>query len=192
MSKLQMTEVEFKYNAEDITLTAFTQFCKAKSPIKSKVASGWDLFYTSKKDPDSFYRHRTGPDMNQLTYKKKTSDTNNFIRDEQNVDLSKSESIQHVKSFLSRFKYEYANSLFKNCFIYEYDYYTLVYYVCYDENMNELGRFIEIELSETIGWENEKEAFSELVILEKLCKPLGLTPQGRVKRSLFEMYGVSK
>lgn len=185
---MKFTEVEFKYKADNVDLQKFDEFCMNKKPNKVVLASGWDHFFNNPKDADAFYRHRIGPDMNQLTYKCKKSDINNVIRDEQNVNLAPSENKEHVEAFLARFKYKYNTSLFKTCFVYTYDRYILVYYIVYDKGMKELGRFIEIEMSEEHSWSNEQEAYNELVIIEKLCKAIGLNPQSRVKRSLFEMY----
>jgi adenylate cyclase class IV len=192
MSRLTMTEIEFKYKADNISLSAFDQFCKDKSPVKHITASGWDHFYSSDKDSGAFYRHRTGPDINQLTYKRKKNDTNNVVRDEQNLNMSDSETTGSVRAFLLRFKYEFNASLFKTCFVYVYDRYTLVYYLVYDTDMKELGRFIEIEMSEEHSWASEDEAYKELVIIEKICKSVGISPQARVRKSLFELFAKEK
>jgi adenylate cyclase class IV len=185
---IQFKEIEFKYKADNISLEGFRTFCEARNPRKTIQASGFDYFFDNAKDPDSFYRHRVGADTNQLTYKKKKSDVNNVIRDEQNVNLDPKETPEHVRAFLARFKYNFNTALFKTCFVYNYDKYTLVYYICYDTGMKELGRFIEIEMSEEHSWATEQEAYGELVIIEKLCKEIGLTPQNRVRRSLYEMF----
>jgi hypothetical protein len=54
--------------------------------------------------------------------------------------------------------------------------------------MNELKRFIEIEAKEDYKWASEEEAWNEVVKYEKMFEPLGITPQNRVKRSLFELF----
>lgn len=188
MSGTKQLEIEFKYSASDISLSGFETFCKNASPKKQIIASGYDYFYENAKDPDSFCRHRVGPDSNQLTFKRKKADNNNFIRAEHNIDLVPAVTLEQVAALCSEFGYKYNSTLFKSCFIYVYDWYTLVYYVCFNEDMKELGRFFEIELSESHGWTDEKEAMSQLVILEKLCKPLGISPQSRIRRSLYEMF----
>jgi len=183
------SEVEFKYNADDITLDIFTKFCRGlnKAP-KVIYASGYDYFYASKGDVGAFWRHRVSPDSNLLTFKRKNNDKNNFVRVEVNLKLDLATSVDDVAALCDANRCPYQGSIFKNCFIYVYDWYTLVYYICYDQGMKELGRFIEIEMSEEHPWQSEQEAFEQLLVMEKLCKPLGLTPQGRIRRSLFEMY----
>lgn len=186
---MKAKEVEFKYNAENLTLSDFTEFCaKHKPSFKFIMASGWDDFYENIKDPTAFCRHRHGPDANQLTFKRKLADSNNFIRTEHNMDMTDKMRPDQVSALCSEFGYKYNTTLFKNCFIYKFDWYTLVYYICYDKDMKELGRFFEIEMAEEHDWKDEQEAWNELVVLEKLAKPLGVSPQSRVKRSLWEMY----
>lgn len=181
-------EVEFKYPAENISLSTFTNFCERRPSLAVTSASGYDHFYEKQDCIGSFCRLRVGADANQLTFKRKTEDGNNFVRTEHNIDLTRETTREQIDALLSEFNYRYNTSLFKNCFIYKYDWYTAVYYVVYDETMKELGRFIELEMSEDYPWSSQEEAYNQLLILEKLFKPLGLIPQVRVKRSLFEMY----
>jgi adenylate cyclase class IV len=186
---MKSTEVEFKYRADSISLTDFREFCLNLSSVpKYTEAAGFDYFWDKADDEDGFYRIRIGHDMNQLTYKHKTKDNNNYVRDEHNLDFVPSMTKEHVEAYVSSNGYKFNRSIFKNCFIYSYDTYTLVYYVCYDEDMHELGRFIEIEMREDYPWPTEKDAWNELVAMERICKPLGISPQARVKRSLFEMF----
>lgn len=185
---MTFSEVEFKYKAEDISLSAFKEFCLARSPLKAVEASGFDHFYASNAGDSSFCRHRVGADTNQLTFKRKTVETNCFIRTEHNIDLAPPVSLPQVAALCEEFGYSYNTSIFKNCFVYKYDWHMIAYYICYDVDMRELGRFVEIEMSEEYDWKNEKEAYSQLIILEKTCKSLGLGPQSRVKQSLFDMY----
>ena len=184
---INFCEVEFKYRAEGITLSKFTEFCESLNPKKIIVAAGYDYFYQKKGDDSSFCRHRLGPDSNQLTFKRKTTDSNNFIRTEHNLDL-RGVSKEQIRAFLADMSYDYNLSLYKNCFVYRYDWYTFVYYICYDLEMKEVGRFVEIEMSEEHDWADEADAWNELIVLEKIGKVIGLSPQARVKRSLFELY----
>lgn len=185
---MKYKEIEFKYYADDISLTSFSAFCKAREPKKFLHASGYDHFYENETNAGAFCRHRSGPDMNELTFKRKTSDNNNFVRTERNISLNRTMSQEDIEGLCAEFGYKYNTSIFKNCFIYKYDWYTLVYYICYNKDMNELGRFFEIEMAEDAQWGGEKDAWNELVVMEKLCKPLGVLPQSRIKKSLFELY----
>lgn len=181
-------EIEFKYKAS-CTLTEFIDFCKLQGSYKHVFSSGWDHFFHNVSNPDSFCRHRLGTDINQLTFKRKLSDANNYIRTEHNANLKDMEPAA-VQAMIKEFGYEYNTTIFKNCFIFDFDRYIFVYYIIYDADMNEKGRFIEIEMAEKHPWKDEQEAWGALTVLEKVAKPLGISPQGRVKRSLYEMFKV--
>jgi predicted adenylyl cyclase CyaB len=181
-------EVETKYSAEKISLTEFKAFCASKNPKNMTTPYGPDHFYKNLEIPDSFYRHRVGSDFNQLTFKKKLNDKNNFIRVEHNIDLKKNTKVETIAAYCSELGYKSTSSIFKTCTIYYYDKYSLVYYVCYDKDMKELGRFIEIEMDEDYAWGNEGEAWLELTQIEQECKALGLSAQARIKRSLYELF----
>lgn len=185
--KREYIEVEFKYNAQFISLTDFIAFCEASNPIRYIQASGYDHFYSSSKDKMQFGRHRVGPDYSQLTVKAKTQEDNNYVRQEDNLDFKDDISRAKVESFFSKFGYKHKRSIFKNCFIYKYENYTLVYYLIYTEDLNELGRYIEIEMSEDYPWECAEQAFEALKQVEKQCKNLGVIPQGRIRNSLYEI-----
>lgn len=188
---MKAKEVEFKYDAKNIKLEEFKTFCAHRKPSSQVVASGFDYFYSDKKDSESFCRHRIGSDTNQLTFKRKTSDANSYVRTEHNINLDRNMSQEQIKAFCSEFGYEYNTSLFKTCFVYIYEDYSLCYYVCYDSNMVEKRRFVEIEMHEDYPWSTEQEAWNALVALERICKPLGVSAQARVKLSLFELFRVT-
>lgn len=183
---MKFLEVETKYRADDIALDEFMQYCQLQSPDDYLVASGWDHFYDCSR-ADGFARHRVGPSFNQLTYKRKTTDANNYVRAEDNLDLLQSVTVAQVASFLAKFDYQHNRSIFKNCFIFKYAAYTAVFYVIYDETIKEIGRFIEIEMREDRVWASEDEAWQELLRIEKSFGRLGLKPQGRMKKSLYEL-----
>lgn len=184
---MKYKEIEFKYNADAIKLTAFTEFCTARKPINFTMAAGYDYFYTNPTQDDSFGRHRVGIDYNQLTFKRKTSTKNSFIRDEDNLLMASDISTDQVRSLFDKFGYYPNSTIYKNCFIYKYPKYTLVYYIVYTEELSEIGRFFEIEMSEEHKWESEDQAWQQLLDLEKECKSIGITAQSRIKKSLQEM-----
>lgn len=181
-------EVEFKYSAEHVPLVKFHEFCKSREPKNSLTVSGEDCFYDNKHSTDSFYRYRTGDDGVQLTFKKKTSKDNSFVRIEHNIDLGWKVNKESVEAYITDLGYSYAGRLFKTAFIYNYEDYCAVYYVCFNQDMREIGRFIELEINENYPWENQQEAQSKLLILEKLFKSLGLDPKNRLLLSLYEMF----
>lgn len=180
-------EIEFKYNALDISLDKFKEFCIARGPEVYEVVSGYDHFYSVPNDPNSFYRHRMGANTNQLTFKKKTTQDNSFIRIERNINLSLDTTEESIRGLCKDTGFNYNSSIFKTSFVYTYNWYIMAYYIVYDINMTEIGRFIEIEIREDAGIP-EQDAWNELVIIERVCKSLGLSPKNRIKDSLFEMY----
>lgn len=190
--RVKFKEIEFKYTADDMKLEDFIAFCEERQPKKQVIASGYDHFYETPQGSESFCRLRVGPDMNQLTFKRKTSESNNYVRTEHNLDIARKMTRAQVEALCAEFGYTYNTSIFKNCFVYTYDDHVLVYYICYDVNLNELGRFFEIEAREDYAWKTETEARDTIAALERICKPLGVSPQGRIKRSLFEMFRTAK
>jgi hypothetical protein len=70
-----------------------------------------------------------------------------------------------------------------------------VYYITYDENLKELDRFIEVEINKdkveeldsasVIPYTNAAAYLSEA---EKYLVTVGISPQNRMKKSLFELY----
>lgn len=183
---MKFKEIETKYNAEDMPYSVFEEFCQSRNPDHFILASGYDHFYDKKGDSTSFFRHRMGSDMNQLTFKKKTEAKNNFVRDEFNCDVSMTRD--EVKAFVGALGYEYNTSIFKTCFVFSYDFYVLSYYICYSLDMKEMDRFVEIEMREDKDFGSDEDAWTHLLVLEKLGKEIGLNPKGRIKRSLFEIY----
>lgn len=185
---MNFKEIEVKHRADGISLEKFDSFCRERQNFKKVIASGYDHFYSSPKQPDSFCRHRVGPDMNQLTFKRKNSNKNNYIRTEHNIDLDVSVTKNQIEALTSEFGYKFNFSLFKTCFVYMYPKHIFVFYVCYDTAMKELGRFVEIEAKEDFSWESDTEAWDYIIGLEKELARFGVSAQSRIKRSLFEMY----
>lgn len=177
-------EIEFKYRAK-IGLDVYGQLVAEKNPLEYVQVSGFDHFFYNKDDPKAFQRFRDGVDK-ELSLKRKESLNDNFIRLEINIPLPNYVKSEDVFSFCQGSGYEYTGSVFKSCFIYKFIDYTLSYYICYSNNMKELGRFIEIEVSNS---GSDMDCFSELVVLEKIWKSLKISPGDRVKESLFELYG---
>lgn len=181
-------EVEFKYSADHQSLVEFHEFCSARNPRASITVSGEDYFYDNKHQSESFYRYRAGDDGVQLTFKKKTAKENNFIRIEHNIDLGWKANKDDVEAYLSDLGYTYAGKLFKIAFIYNYEDHNLVYYICFNQDMREIGRYIEIEMSEQYPWVNQSQAWDSLVALEKLCSKIGAGISKRINLSLYELF----
>jgi adenylate cyclase class IV len=187
---LRSREIEFKYSAEDILVSKFIQFCEARKPIDTISVAGYDRFY--KGAEDTFYRHRRNIGENELTFKKKTTKDNSFVRVEHNISLKQQVTDEQINNYLEDIGYKYSFTLHKNCLIYNYVDHTLVLYTCYNEDMREVGRFIEIEMKEDYPWQSDQHAMENLIVMERICKPLGIKSSNRVMNSLFELYGDKK
>lgn len=187
---MKFKEVEYKYWADVISLQDFKAFCEARDPLESNEVSGYDHFYenTRTASADDFFRHRVGPDTNQLTYKRIPKDGTVVAREEHNIDLDPKTTRDQVTGFCKEMGYRYNMPLFKTIFYYVYDSYVASYYICYDDDMRECGRFIELEAKEDYPWKSVEEAQGQLKVLEKLYKGLGLSAPLRVSRSLYDMY----
>lgn len=185
----QPLEIEFKYRADSISLVDFEYFCQKYSTYEKRiVASGYDDFYSHKTDSDSFIRHRHGADFNQLTLKKKTANRNNFVRVEHNLMIGSDTLPSAVRSLCLDLGYAYNTSIYKNAFVYIYEKHVFCFYVVYDSELKELGRFVEIEMREDYPWESKDQAMDELISLEYAIKSLGITAQARVRKSLYEQF----
>lgn len=181
-------EIEFKYDAKNISLFDFIRFCKKTTKTNYLLVEGKDHFYGNDLRPDEFYRHRVGSDMNQMTYKKKLCKENNYIRIEYNLDLDLRVTKGAVEAMIAKYSFRYNTTLIKTAFIFETKKYTAVYYICYNEDREEVGRFIELEMAEKYPWKDERQAMAALKVLEKKFSAIGTNPRARVKDSLWEMY----
>lgn len=181
-------EVEFKYRADHIPLTHFEALCKALDSTNNFNVSGYDHFFSHSEHQDRFCRLRVGPDRNELTFKRQTTNKNNYIRTEHNILLNPQVRQEQVEALVEEFGYEYNASIFKSAWIFKFAKHVCSYYTVYNANLKELGRFIEIEMAEDYPWKNEEEAMEALISVEAQLKPLDISPQARIKRSLFEMF----
>jgi len=189
VEQVNSLELEYKYNAENISLPAFIEFCNALKPLKKLEVSSWDFYYTNleKGKENHFIRFRQS-DNAELTIKRKTSEANNWERLEIDLPLQGDKLNEStVNKFVSLLNYKFSAKIFKSCFIYWFDNVNIVYYVVYDSNLKELGRFLEIEVNkEQIN--NLSNPTTLLKIYEEKLKELNLKPANRLKKSLFEMF----
>jgi adenylate cyclase class IV len=177
-------EIEFKYNANNISIEQFISYFTGKTP--HIVVSGTDHFYSNCKKKSTFFRIRDSHNTLELTFKRKLQKNNSDIRIEYNIVSSTDKAT--LEGFLSELGYIYEFNLYKISYIFEFPHHKAAYYICYDPNMKEIGRFIEIEMREDYRWKNEGEAWNYLTLLAKLVKPLGLDKSTKVNKSLYEMY----
>lgn len=184
MVQMKFREVETKYSADDIKMEAFLRIIETLPIRKKMMVSSFDDYFV--KDAD-FIRYRYTDDRGELTIKQKLTDKNNNNRIEVNVP-TKGDNFKTTEAFCNMLGYHFNFGIYKTCNIFWTDKVDLVYYVVYDKELKEQRRFIEIEADESLEWESEEAAWAEIVKYEKLLEPLGITPQHRLKKSLFEIF----
>ena len=162
-------------------------FVKLVDPMNPEwiMVSSYDDYFVN--DKDEFIRYRYHDNMGELTIKRKTTDNNNLKRLEVNIK-TESKSSKSVSAFVELLGYKPNFSIFKTCKIAFLEKVVLVYYIVYDQNLNELNRFIEVEAREDYKWSNEEAAWEEVLKYEKTLEPLGITSRNRLKKSLFELF----
>lgn len=182
-------ELEFKFKADDVKLQDFLKHLETYSPDRGADVSSWDFYYTNAKNNDEFMRYRDS-DSPELTIKRKISTANNWERIEVDLPLDKVRMSKDVAdTWAGLLGYEPNFNIYKTCFIRWIGNVNAVYYIVYNENMKEIGRFIEVEVNkEAVPRLGVDKAFEELKGFEQGLSSLGLSPQNRLKRSLFEMF----
>lgn len=193
----QYSEVETKYRTTVSMLPTFKRVAESIQDLRRfTYAEGPDEYFVNPKDPSSFARIRYSehPDKDgkyyrQLSRKKKfEGHKDNVFRQETNLFLSENEVEeirQDVKISGSFFNFK----IHKYCHIYDFKDATIVFYSVREEGTTKEDFFIEIEVDEkTIHNLTEKEAWDVIHKYEKILEPVGVVPDKRLKKSLFEMY----
>jgi adenylate cyclase class IV len=146
--------------------------------------SGWDSYFTLGSD---FMRYRQSPDKPELTMKRKTKDSNNWERVEVDVELGTGHDPDSVYKFCDMAGFKLDFKIYKSCFIYWVGDVNYVYYIVYDENMKELDRFIEVEVTKGSNLSKAK-AVKKLKEAEDRLHYLDIMSKNRLKKSIFELY----
>lgn len=182
-------ELEFKYKADTVKLTEFVNLMNSKGFLVRKDVSSWDHYYTGVATKEQFIRYRES-DSPELTLKRKVKETNNWERVEVDLPLDpKRINKGTVDKWAQMEGYENNFTIYKSCFIFWFDIYNAVYYVVYDKEMNEKGRFIELEVNkDKVQGLGVETAFNKIKEMEKELATLGINPQNRLKKSLFEIF----
>jgi adenylate cyclase class IV len=185
----EFKELEFKYRADEVSLVSFVNLMNQVGYTTRKDVSSWDHYYTHTDNKDEFLRFRDS-DHPELTIKRKVKTTNNWERVEVDLPLDPARANKKtVDSWTSLEGYGNNFTIYKSCFIFWQELLNMVYYVVYDENMKEKGRFIEIEVNKNKVQEiGTTKAFEQLKEMERKLTALGINPQNRLKKSLFEMF----
>jgi predicted adenylyl cyclase CyaB len=183
-------EIEYKYSADDIDRLVFKDLIKSLNPKRFIYVESKDIYYAKSKD--EFLRYRMPSDnklsgeenRQELTFKKKSVDQNNWTRLEVNLRIDLNDS-DLVHMFCEGLGYKKNVELIKFCDIFYFDDCDIVYYSVKNEE-GKYSYFLEIESLENCGVTKEK-SLEVLQKYEKLLAPLGITPQKRKKLSLWEM-----
>lgn len=181
---MDFKEIETKYHAGHIDLADFVELVDTLKPEWLMISSYDDYFVNNAGD---FIRYRYHDAMGELTIKRKTKSSNNTNRIEVNIPTEGKDS-KTVAAFINLLGYRFNFSIFKTCKIAALEKITLVYYIVYDDSLNERYRFIEIEANEHYPWSSETEAWDEILKYEKMLKSIKITAKNRMRKSLFELF----
>ena len=189
------TEFETKYRVETQVLTEFKSIMDNFPGLTKFIyVEGPDEYFTK---AEGFARYRKashGLDDNraEVTIKVKPEGAkNNIIRKEINwrVDNTPRDAIHEGLKEMG-FKFNFC--IWKSCHIYNFEDATLVFYTVYDTTdgkPQKTDNFLEIEVSEEkIHGFNEDQCWDIIVKYEKALETIGISPQKRLRKSLFEMY----
>lgn len=193
--KLDHIEFETKYRVDSNITLPFKLVVEKMPTFKEFIyAEGPDDYFVN---DNLFARYRKeankGPNARaELTIKIKPEGAkNNIIREEYNVRVDGTPRETIVK-FLSALDFKHNFTVMKSCFIYRMDDATLVSYTVADITdgiLKSEDHFVEIEVSEEkIHDMTENQAWEILIKYEKSLEGLGINPQKRLRKSLYEMY----
>lgn len=184
---MSFKELEYKYRADEVGLAEFKALMSTLPTTKNLDASSWDIYYTKDDKSEKFQRFRDGGTP-ELTKKVKVSNNNNWERLEVDLPLDSSRVTEEIVSkYVSIDGYHENFRIWKNCFIYWLDNINFVYYIVYDRNLRETGRFIEVEVNKDCvsGLDSATDTLNQA---EKILERLGISYKNRLKKSLFELY----
>jgi adenylate cyclase class IV len=191
----KLTEFETKYRVEPHLLTEFKRIVGTVTLLeKFLYVEGPDEYWIRDENFARYRRPEHGLDNNraELTMKMKPKGAkNNIIRREWNwrVDGTPPETIREGLKDLG---FVFNFSVWKSCHIYNFDDATLVFYTVYDTTSGKASKtdsFVEIEVSEEhVSEMTETQAWTIIEKYEKILEGIDITPQKRMRRSLFEIY----
>lgn len=181
-------EIEFKYDASEISAYQFMNFCKDKKDfIKQVHVTGTDKFYSSVFNPNSFFRVRNDGTNVELTFKSKIR-ADNVYRVEYNLKLFEEGCVHEMIEESTGFVYN--NQIYKVSDVYIFKTYVAAYYIVYNRDYREVGRFVELELNVDFPSYDPDDSIKILELIERSFKEMGIKKSNRLSKSLFEMYRV--
>ena len=142
-------EIEYKYSAQDIHIETFDESMSLlNNNVPGILVSSHDDFFIQENSITignvDFIRYRYNDYVQELTLKKKTCSENNTNRVEINLNLNETDR-DKVASFLKTIGFNFSFRIYKTSKIYHIDNVVIAYYIVYNDNFKEIGRFIEIE-----------------------------------------------
>lgn len=174
-------EVERKYRARGRDWAPFVALCRSKSPGRELETMGPDTYFLR---GDTAIRWRVGKDISQLTIKERLSKVSSLVRNEYEIDLA-FPSPRAVIAFIKALGFEKLFRIRKQCHIFWYhseqgNVCVVIYRVSCRGFKDRY--FIEIEAEKG----QDEKASRHLV--KQWEKALGLSPDRRISRTLFEIY----
>lgn len=187
--KISNKELEYKYRADNVSPTDFEVLMQTLEYSDKIEVSSWDIYYIQKGTTDMFQRYRMSGDKPELTKKRKVKDTDNWERIEVDLPLDPDRVTEKiVKDYVGLDGYKENFRIYKSCFIYWFENVNMVWYSVYDRDMNEKGRFIEVEINKDKVEDLGDGAFEVLKNFEQELAKVNISPKNRLKKSLFEMF----
>jgi len=185
----EFKELEYKFSADHVKLTDFVKLMTGMKPNVRKDVSSWDYYYTNATNEDEFMRFRESNDP-ELTIKRKVKNSNNWERIECDLPIdNKRIKLSTIETYVGLLGYSENFRIYKTCFIFWFENVNYVYYIVYNENLKELGRFLEVEVNKdrvpVLGLDRAVEELKSSA--QKLDK-FEISLQNRLKKSLFEMF----
>lgn len=192
----KLTEFETKYRVEPNQLNSYKSILRNAIGLKKFVyVEGSDFYYVNAEGGFARYRkpmYGTDLSRTEITFKVKPEGAkNNIKRHEVNWKVGET-SREAIDAGLHLMGFKHNFTIWKECHIYVLEDATLAFYTVTDITENngvKYESFCEIEVDEeTIHNLTEEQAMAVIVKYEKLLEPLGLNPQRRLRKSLYEMY----
>lgn len=188
---LHNMEFETKFRVEGDLVYPFKRLVENLPDLEDFIyVESDDIYYV---DPNGeFARYRFSKNKldtrAEVTWKSKLPGSNNNIkRIEYNwrVDGTPADAIAgalELKGFTRNFR------ISKIVHIYRFKDATIPFYTVIDES-GKMAHFIEIEVKEELLTKlTDEQAWEIISKWEKILSPLGITPQKRLRKSLFEIY----
>lgn len=186
---IEVTELEFKYDGSDIKLSKFVDFANSLKPEKRIEGSGWDCYYSGDGQNFEFIRLRQSPNFAELTIKIKSTEKNNNNRFELDLPLLPSKTTNWlIEKFVALFGFKENFRVYKYFDIYWFEKVDIVYYTIYNKDMVEVGRRVEVEARKDYPFKSAEEALIEVKQMEQMMSEIGITPQKRMKKSMWEQF----